>query len=86
MFSLCAGSNPINAFISFRHFYCIIFSYVPFNHVWTTILTSLNGTRANIKTHMRDAINASTQSDIDCLIFSNRNDEELIMNCIQTIA
>ena len=42
----------------FRHVYCIIFSYVCFNHVWTSfnIYTKcpLNGTLANAKTHMRD--------------------------------
>ena len=43
----------------FRKFYCILFSYVPFNHVWTVFNSytkcTLNGTLANTKTHMRDA-------------------------------
>ena len=41
LFPLCAGLNPVTTFIFFRHFYFILFSYVPFNHVCTKNLTSI---------------------------------------------
>ena len=53
--------NFNNAFISFRHLYCIAFSYVSFNHVEITVLTfiqsvyTFNLRLANTKSQMRDA-------------------------------
>ena len=69
-------------------FYCIIFSHVSFNHVWTTVVTFINvpvGTFSNTKTHMRDATEGYELFAVFKVIFNNRNDLELFIKYIQTI-
>ena len=77
IFHYAQGSNPINALISFLHFYCIIFSHVSFKYYWKTVLTFIQSVHqmGHYQTGKRICempLKTSTQQGMNCLLSSKR--------------